>query len=115
MAFLHWEILMLLSQIPDFPINSKQDSLFHCIACDYSCADWGGLWDHLRDVPWDDIFKVSASAAASEFCEWVQVRIVNISHRKYQVKSPWISAACAVFSSCYTSSIQRPGGVVFCI
>ena len=35
----------------DFPINSKQDALFHCIAYDYSCADWDGLCDHLRDVP----------------------------------------------------------------
>ena len=58
-----------------------------------------GLCDHLRDVPWEDIFKLSASAAASEFCEWVQVGIdVYIPHRKYQVKlhsSPWFSAACA--------------------
>ena len=53
----------------DFPINSKQDALFHRIACDCSRADWDGLCDHLRDVPWEDIFKLSASAAASEFCE----------------------------------------------
>ena len=34
-----------------------------------------------------DIFKLSASAAASEFCEWVQVGIdVYIPRRKYQVK-----------------------------
>ena len=58
-----------------------------------------GLDDHLRDVPWEDIFKLRASAAASEFCEWLQVGIdVYIPHRKYQVKphsSPWFSAACA--------------------
>ena len=71
----------------NFPPNSQQDVPFHCIAYDYSCADWDGLHDHLRDVPWEDIFKLSASAAASEFCEWVQVGIdVYISHRKYQVK-----------------------------
>ena len=74
-------------------------SPFHCIAYDYSCADWDSLHDHLRDVPWEDIFKLGASAAASEFCEWVQVGIdVYIPHRKYQVKphsSPWFSAACA--------------------
>ena len=34
------------------------------MAYDYSCADWDGLRDHLRDVPWEDIFKLSASAAA---------------------------------------------------
>ena len=83
----------------DFPINSKQDSPFHRVAYDYSCADWDGLRDHLRDVPWENIFKLGASTAASEFCEWVQVGIdVYIPHRKYQVKphsSPWFSAACA--------------------
>ena len=42
-------------------------------AYDYSCADWDGLLDHLRDVPWVDILKLSASGAASEFSEWVQV------------------------------------------
>ena len=35
----------------DFPINSKQDVLFHCVAYVYSCADWDGLCDNLRDVP----------------------------------------------------------------
>ena len=83
----------------DFPSNYQRDTLFHCIAYDYSCADWDGLFYHLRDVPWQDIFKLSASAAASEFCEWVQVGIdVYIPHRKYQVKphsSPWFSASCA--------------------
>ena len=53
----------------------------------------------MRDVPWENIFKLSASAAASQFCEWVQVGIdVYIPHRKYQVKphsSQWFSAACA--------------------
>ena len=83
----------------DFPINSKRDALFHCIAYDYSLADWGGLCDHLKDNPWEDVFKPSASAVASELCEWVQVGIdVYILHRKYQVRpysTPWFSAACA--------------------
>ena len=83
----------------DFPSYSQQDALFHHITYDYSCADWDSLCDHLRVVPWEDIFKLSASAAASEFCEWVQVEIdVYIPHQKYQVKShssPWFSAACA--------------------
>ena len=53
----------------------------------------------MGDVPWEDIFKLGACAAASEFCEWVQVGIdVYKPHRKYQVKlhsSPWFSAAFA--------------------
>ena len=65
----------------DFPTNSQRDAPFHRIAYDYSCADLDGLRDHLRDVPWEDIFKLSASAAASEFCQWVQVGIdVYIPH-----------------------------------
>ena len=43
--------------------------------------------------------KRDASAAASEFCEWIQVGIdVSTPHRKYQVKPPspqWFSATCA--------------------
>ena len=71
----------------DFPSYLQRDALFHRIAYDNSRANWGGLRDHFRDVPWEDIFKLSASAAASEFCEWVQVGIdVYIPHRKYQVK-----------------------------
>ena len=52
----------------NFPSNSQRDAPFHSIAYDYSRADWDSLCDHLRDVPWEDIFKFSASPAASEFC-----------------------------------------------
>ena len=51
----------------DFP-NCQWDAPFHCIAYDYCRADFDGLRDHLRDVPWEDSFKFGASAAAaSEF------------------------------------------------
>ena len=53
----------------DFPSNSPRDAPFHRIAYDYSRADCDGLHDHFRDVFYDDIFKLCASAAASEFCE----------------------------------------------
>ena len=53
----------------DVPISSKQDALFHCVAYDYYFTDWDGLCDCLREVPWEDIFELGASAAASEFCE----------------------------------------------
>ena len=90
---------LVVSVSIDFPINSKQDTPFHRVAYDYSRADLDGLRDHLRDVPWEDIFKLSVFAAASEFCVWVQVGFdLYIPHRKYQVKphsSPWFSATCA--------------------
>ena len=40
---------------------------FHRIAYDYSCAYWDSLCGHLRDSPWENAFKLIASAAASEF------------------------------------------------
>ena len=41
----------------DIPPNSKRDTTFHSIAYDYSRRYWGGLHDHLRDVPWEDILN----------------------------------------------------------
>ena len=83
----------------DFQSNSQQDDPFHRIAYEYSRAGCDGLRDHLRDVPWKYIYKLSASATPNEFCEWGQVVIdVYIPHRKNQVKlhsSPRFSAACA--------------------
>ena len=89
----------IVSVFIDFPSNWQWDAPLHRLAYDYSCADGDGLHDHFRDFPWQDIFKLGAFAAPSEFCEWVQVGSdVYIPHRKYQVKhhsSPWFSAACA--------------------
>ena len=87
----------------DFTSNSQRDVLFHSMTYDYSRADWDGLCDHLRDVPWEDIFKLCASAVASEFCERVQVGIdVYISHRKYQVK-PHSSTVFSSLCCCHSS------------
>ena len=92
----HWKILIMwLSQFPlTFHQTQNWDAPFHYIAFGYSRADLDSLCDHLRDVPWEDIFKLSSSSA-SEFCEWVQFGIdLYILHRQYQVKphsSPWLS------------------------
>ena len=57
--------------------------------------------DHLSDASSEDVFELSASGAASELSEWVQVEIdVDNPHRKYQVKphsSLWFSAVCTAF------------------
>ena len=83
----------------DFPSYSEWYVPFHRITYDHSHADWDGPRDHLTYVPWEVIFRLSASAAASEFFDSVQVGIdVYIFHRKYLFKphsSPWFSAACA--------------------
>ena len=86
---------MLLSQSPLTFIKFTTNALFYRIAYDYSHADWDGLQDHFRDVPWEDTFKFSASVAASELCEWVQVGIdVYIPHRKYQFKPFFMVFSC---------------------
>ena len=90
---------ILISNSINFPSFSQRDAPFYYIPYDYFRADWVGLRNHLRDVPWEDIFKLCVSSAASEFCEWVQVGIgVYIPHQKYQVEShssSWFSAAFA--------------------
>ena len=52
----------------DLPSNSQRDVPFHRISNVYSNADWDGLRDDLRDVSWEDIFKLGDSAATTEFC-----------------------------------------------
>ena len=90
---------LVVSVFIDFSSNSQWEAPFLRIAYDYSRADWDDLPDHSRDVPWEDIFRLGASAAASQFFEWVQVGIdVYIPHKRYQGRphsSPWFSAACA--------------------
>ena len=58
---------VLVSVSIHFPSNSKRVALFHHIAHDYSCADWDDLFDYLRDVPWEDVFKLGASAVSEFF------------------------------------------------
>ena len=66
---------VFVSVSTDFPSYSQQGVPFHCIAYDYSYIDWDGL----RNVSWEDIFKLSTSAATSEFCKWIQVWLMCIS------------------------------------
>ena len=59
-----------------FPMLRSSDHLVVSVS-----IETDSLCDHLRDVPWKGIFKFIASAAAGEFCEWVQVGInVYIPH-----------------------------------
>ena len=80
-------------------LNSKWNAPFNYVACGYSCANYNGPCDHLREAPLEDIFKLStsAAAAASGFCWWVVDEIkVYTSYCKYQVErhsSPWFPAA----------------------
>ena len=53
---------------------------------DFSHPDWNSLHDHLRHVPWEDIFKPSASVLVN-FVSRFSLKIdVYVSYCKYQVK-----------------------------
>ena len=90
---------VVVSVTVDFAGRLEKESPFHRKVFDYSRADWDSFRDHLRDVPWEDIFCRGASFAASEFAEWVQVAVDEyIPNRKFQVtphSSPWFTPACA--------------------
>ena len=60
---------VVVSVFIHFPSNWQWDAPVHSIAYDYSCVDWDGLRDHLRDVPCEDIIKLGDSAAAIQFCK----------------------------------------------
>lgn len=52
----------------DFLSNLEGDVHFLLIPFDYYRAYWNGLCNHLRDIPWTNIFKLCACVTASEFC-----------------------------------------------
>ena len=60
----------------DFPSNSQRDAPFHRIAYDYSRAGWDGLRDHLRDVPWEDIFRLALLLLLVNFVSGFQLFVL---------------------------------------
>ena len=50
---------VIVSVSINFPSNLKGDAPFDHKAYDCSPADLDSLCDHLRDVPWEDICKLS--------------------------------------------------------
>ena len=73
---LHWEILVMLLTQFSLTFHHINRMRQHHIANDYSCADWGSLHDHVRDVPWEDIFKLIAYAA---FMSKFRLELIYIS------------------------------------
>lgn len=51
-----------------FLSNTKRSAPFYCATYDYSRADCDGLSDHMRDVPWENKFKLGASPAGTRCC-----------------------------------------------
>ena len=69
----------------EFSLNSKEDAPFHSSTYEICYASWNSLYYYLRNVSWENIFKIGATAtSATEFCEIVQTRIdVYIPFYKY--------------------------------
>ena len=38
------------------------------LSLDYFHANWGGLCDHIKDIPWECILNLGNSTVASKFC-----------------------------------------------
>ena len=69
---------VVVSVSVDFLPYSKGYALFHHIAYDYSHDDWDGLCNHLRGVPWEDIFKLGAFAQMN-FVSGSRLELIYIS------------------------------------
>ena len=63
----------------DFPSNSQWYVLFHGIDYDYSCASWESLSDHLRDVPWEDVFNSVLLLLVVHFVSEFRLELMHIS------------------------------------
>ena len=63
----------------NFPSNSQWDAPFHRIVYDYSLADWDGLLDHLRDVPWVDILSLVLLLLLGNFVSGFRLELMYIS------------------------------------
>ena len=51
----HVVVSVSIDFLVDFLSNSQLNVPFHCLAYDYFPADWDGLCDNSRDVPWGRI------------------------------------------------------------
>ena len=63
----------------DFPSNSQQGALFHCIANDCYHVDWDGLCDHLKDVLWEDILNLVLLLLVVSFVSGFRLVLMYIS------------------------------------
>ena len=63
----------------DSPSNSQWDALFHRLVYGYYFADWDVFREHLRDVPWEDIFKVVLLLLIVNFVSGFRFELMHMS------------------------------------
>ena len=79
----HWNTWKLCNELEHSPSSLKESQFpltffqsqtrcfFSSYSSDYFRTHWDGLCDHLRDVPWECIFKLGASATPLFRILWV--------------------------------------------
>ena len=87
-----------------FPVNAKQDALFHYVAYDYSRADWDGLCDHLRDIQRNHLCqqnissesKVQFKQASSHYKRALEAaKLAYATKRNFHFPETWVSELLA--------------------
>ena len=90
---------MVVSVDVKFVVKSTNEHPYYRTVYSHDKAGWDGPRDHLRDVPWLDIFKHDATYASKKITEWVEIGIdCYIPDIKFQLKphsSPWFTPSCA--------------------
>ena len=74
--FFHWEMPVMFSQFPLSFLQTQKGMLLFITQFKTILVHWLEWFDnHWRDVPWEDVFRLSAFAAGINFFQWVQVGI----------------------------------------
>ena len=63
----------------DSPSNSQRDAPFHRVAYNHSCTELDRLSDHLRDAPWQGIFKLMLLLLLVEYVSGFRLELMYIS------------------------------------
>ena len=122
----HWEILIIL--LPQFQLTLYQtqkgmscNTAWLVTVLELIGMVFLTIWQMFK---WANIFKLGASAAASELCKWVQVGteiyiphwiVIYITSQKVGSLDVWQISISVVNKGKSGISIQRLKSVVFCI
>ena len=66
---------MVSSVVVKIVVKSTNEHCYHGTVYSYSKADWDGLRDYFRHVPWLDIFKHDATLLLRKYLSWSTVSV----------------------------------------
>ena len=70
---------VIVSVSIDFPSSSKRDVSFRQMVYDYYHGDLDALWDHLRDVPWEDIINLVVLQLVDNLVSEFRLKLMYVS------------------------------------